>query len=490
MKKLSIGNGVATNSFLLVFVHVITTLIGIVVTKLLSVHFSLEEYGTYSQAILVTNTITSVSILGLTNGTNYYYNKTNDENTQRVYVSTIFCIQYFMGIFSMLAVILLRNSIATYFNNDKLSKILLIVAPTPLFTNLISMYQTLFVSIGEAKKIAARNVVVSIARLIAVFAACFIFENIVFVLFVVLILDIGQVMYFRILFEKDKFNIRIKFVNIGIVREILAYSIPMAIYVMSNSLNRDIDKYVISYFSNTESLAIYTNAAKLLPFDMITSALITVLIPIITRMINQGRFGEAKKVFSLYLRMGFLMTCIFVGGAISLSKQLMLFLYDYKYISGLRIFIIYLFIDMIRFANVTTILSGAGKSRILMRISLITLCLNAVLNILGFKCFGMIGPAIVTLLLTIIMTYMLLFYGSKEIHTRIYELFDFKEIGIVFSEIIVSGFAFYFISSFLEDIHVPNIACLVICYGLYLFTLFGLNYKRILGCYKALNMYK
>ena len=37
-------NGVAYNSLILTFVSVLTTVIGIVVTKLLSVYFSLEEY--------------------------------------------------------------------------------------------------------------------------------------------------------------------------------------------------------------------------------------------------------------------------------------------------------------------------------------------------------------------------------------------------------------------------------------------------------------
>ena len=90
--RLRKSNGAATNSIMLTFVHVISTLLGIVVTKLLSVNFSLQEYGTYSQALLVTSTVTSISILGLTNATSYFYNRTKEESAQRIYVSTIFVI--------------------------------------------------------------------------------------------------------------------------------------------------------------------------------------------------------------------------------------------------------------------------------------------------------------------------------------------------------------------------------------------------------------
>lgn len=76
------------------------------------------------------------------------------------------------------------------------------------------------------------------------------------------------------------------------------FSIPMAIYVLTNSLTRDIDKYVISAFADTETLAIYTNASKILPFDMLTASLITVLIPIITRLINQKNMEKRKMYLS------------------------------------------------------------------------------------------------------------------------------------------------------------------------------------------------
>lgn len=264
----------------------------------------------------------------------------------------------------------------------------------------------------------------------------------------------------------------------------------MSIYVLTNSFSRDIDKYVISAFANTETLAIYSNAAKVLPFDMITSSLITVLIPIITRMINQKKCEEAKEIFKLYLRIGYILTFIFVGGAIAVSRNLMLCLYDEKYLVGLPVFIIYLVVDMIRFANVTAILSGAGKTKILMSISIITMSLNAVLNTIGYKLLGLVGPALVTLLLTLGMTIALLHYGAREIHTRIIELFDFKEICIMCVQIIGIGIPIYFFSNYLYQRHVSCVISLIVCYGIYISLLGAMNYKRAIECYRKLNWYK
>lgn len=488
--KRKIGNGAATNSFILMFVQIITTILGLIVTKLLSVNFSLEMYGTYSQALLVTTTATSLSILGLTNATNYFYNRTSNVDEQKKYVSTIFSIQYIVGLSCAVLIIIFRSAIANYFSNSRLNFILIIVAFTPFMSNLTSMYQTLFVSIGEAKKIAVRNFLVSFVRLLTVVYACFFLKDIVIILIMILIMDIVQVMYFSYMFRKDKYSISIRYSDFRVVREILGFSIPMAIYVLTNSLSRDLDKYVVSAFSNTETLAIYTNAARILPFDILTASLITVLIPIITRFINNNEHQEAKSVFKLYLRMGYLMTFIFVGGALAVAKYLMLFLYDEKYLVGLPVFCIYLVIDMIRFANVTTILSGAGKSKTLMKISIITLTANAVFNILGYRLLGMVGPAIVTLILTLLMTLALLKAGAREIKTNIRSLFDFKEIFFVGIQIVIMGVISHFIASSLEQKDIPLFFILAISYGTYLVVLFGINYKRIIGCFRKLNAYK
>ena len=61
----------------------------------------------------------------------------------------------------------------------------------------------------------------------------------------------------------------------------------MGIYVLTNSLCRDIDKMLIGGWYNTDQYAIYANCATLLPFDIISASFLTILIPILTRY-----FGE------------------------------------------------------------------------------------------------------------------------------------------------------------------------------------------------------
>ena len=122
-----------------------------------------------------------------------------------------------------------------------------IVAFLPLLQNLIPMLQVLFVSVGRAKLIAVRNLIISLARLVAVIIACYVTKDIILIFYVLLVLDIGQIIFFMVSFARLKYSIRIKHTCFKYMKPILAFSIPMAVYLLTNSLSRDLDKYVIHH---------------------------------------------------------------------------------------------------------------------------------------------------------------------------------------------------------------------------------------------------
>lgn len=483
-------NGAATDSILLTFVRVITAVLGLLVTKLLSIHFSLHEYGTYSQAMLIVTTATSISIMGLTNAVNYFYNAAAREEDKERFVSTIFSIQYFVGILCAIIIIAIQIPIITYFKNDDLKNILFLVAWLPLLQNLIPMLQVLFVSIGRAKLIAGRNFVISVARLCIVLIACYVTKSIRTIFIILLLLDIAQVAYFMWAFSRSNFKISVKQFDKSLLKPVLSFSIPMAVYVLTNELARDIDKYVISFFSDTSTLAIYTNAAMLLPFDLITQSFITVLVPIVTRQIASKDYDKAQTTFRAYLRLGYVATWIVAFGVVVNAKEAMLFLYDPKYLPGLSVFIVYLFVDMIKFANTSLILTAKGKSKTLMICSLSALGANFILNIILFKLFGILGPAIATLIITLGLVLVLLGLGGKEIGTGTKNLFDWKEMAIVIVELIIVGAGCYAFKVGLYSVIQSTVLILILTYGMYITIMLLLNKRRIMDCFRTINRMK
>ena len=483
-------HGAASDSILLTFVRVITAVLGLLVTKLLSIHFSLHEYGTYSQAMLIVTTATSISILGLTNAVNYFYNAAAGEEDKERYVGTIFSIQYFIGLLCAIIIIAIQIPIIDYFKNDDLKNILYLVAWLPLLQNLIPMLQVLFVSIGRAKLIAGRNFVISVARLGIVLIACYVTKSIRTIFIILLLLDVVQVAYFMWAFGRSNFRISIKKFDKSLLKPVLAFSIPMAVYVLTNELARDIDKYVVSFFSDTATLAIYTNAAKLLPFDLITQSFITVLVPVVTRQIASKEYGTAQTTFKAYLRLGYVATWLVAFGVVINAKEAMLFLYDPKYLPGLSVFIVYLFVDMIKFANTSLILTAKGKSKVLMICSLSALGANFVLNIILFKLCGILGPAIATLVITLSLVVVLLELGGREIQTTIFKLFDWKEMTIVAIEMVAVGAGCYMLKKPLYSVIDSSMFVLIVSYVVYISVMLLLHRKRIMDCFRTINRMK
>ena len=482
--------GAAADSLILTFVKVVTAVLGLLTTKLLSTQFSLSEYGTYSQAMLLASTITSVSILGLTDATNYFYNSADDEERKRQNIATVFGIQYIIGIFCGLLVCIAQAPIIQYFRNEELYKIIIFAAWMPIFNNLIPMLQVLFISIGKAKTIAIRNFMVSLLRLGFVALASFVTRNIRTVFVLLLILDIAQVVYFYISFSKNGFRIKLRDFRCKLVGPILNFSIPMAVYVFTSALSRDIDKYVISYFSDTQTLAIYTNAAKVLPFDMLAAAFLTVLVPIVTRQVRSENYTDAQKTLKAYLRVGYLATWILVVGAIVNAKEMMLLLYDKKYLSGLSVFVVYLFVDMFRFANMSLILAAKGKTKTLLKWSLISLVVNAALNVVTYLTVGIIGPALSTLVVTIGLMLIYLSISAKEISTSIKELFDWREVITEIVQLLVIGSIALVIKKLLYMFISSYVIVLLLNYVMFCGVMMLLNKPRLADCLKIINQLK
>ncbi|MYM11054.1 oligosaccharide flippase family protein [Muribaculum intestinale] len=470
--------GASIDALLLTIVRVITMVMGFVCIKIVSVYFSLESFGLYSQALLIISTTTSLSILGMTDAVNYFYNnKTlHAKHSSEEYIATIFGLQTFVGIVCGIAILAGAPFLTDYFQNSALWSVYGWIAFQPILQNYISMLQVLYMSAGRARSIVIINLIISLGRLAIFIAATFVTHNIVTILALTFISDIIQVSYFSWDLHKHGISINLKKFNKKICRPILVYAIPMAAFVIINSLMRDADKWVIGYFASTDDLAIYTNCSKLLPFDMLTYSFCVVLVPVITRYINTNK-EQVALLYGDYLNIGLFTTSILVIPALFLSRDLLLCLYDSKYLPGLLVFIIYLLVDFSRFANVSLLYSASGKSVQLLRIVIFTFVINTIGAIILYQAIGLTGPAIATLI-SLWISYIFYLKGSSNIMGRsVLRLFNVRGwLPIALECSLMSLIAIYLSSTFMTSWNaVPR---------------FLLMYTIITGCTALLNKKK
>ena len=479
--------GTSADALLLMFIKLVTILLGLTVTRLLSQYLSVYDYGTYSQILLIVSTAASVTILGMMDGVNYFYCSEKDPAKREAYVSTIFTLQSIVGIVAGCVIMLLTAPLGRYFDNPGIRPLMIFAAALPLMQNLLGMFQILIVSVGKARMLAFRNLIVSLMRLGAVFVVVLAVRNVAVILGVTLALDIAQIVFFAVILRRNGCPVRFRATDLRLFKRILLYCAPMAVFTVINTLNRDLDKYLISALTDTETLAIYANASKILPFDIIMTSFCTVLLPEITRLVSSGEKKRAASLYRYFLEISYISTAILCCAAISASPQLMELLYSEKYLAGLSIFCIYILVDLLRFTNITLILSAAGKTTTLMIIGAGALGLNAVLNILLYNLIGLIGPAVATLVTTVVMGITLILLGGRELDAGFGDFFDKRFLIIFICESLVLTPVLFGAQKLLSGLGVNYFVILAAVCSVYAAVMFLLNGKRLLSDLKQVN---
>ena len=471
---LKIKSGTSVDAFLLAFVKCVTTLLGLLSVRIISDNFSYLEYGTYNQAILIASSISSITIIGFTDATNYYFNRFSEEKqSQEKYLSTIVTFQLCVGLIAFVFILLAKNALSSFMDNNELNGAIQWVALTPLLTNIIAIQQIIFISIGKSRIIAVRNFVISIIKLLAVFISVYITNNIVTILVTMLLFDIFQMLYFSVSLSRYGIKVQLNYFNLKTLKSILNYSIPLGLFIVTNTLMCETDKYIVSCLSDSETFAIYSNSSRILPFAILTDAFTTVLIPIITKSIYNNQHSQLLSTYKNYLNLSFVIMWILISGAIISSPELIQLLYGTKYVVGLSIFIIYLLVTLVKFANFSFIFSCAGQTKTILNISLIALVSNAILSLVLYYIIGVVGCALATLLVSIFVSFYYLLKTRAILNTSFSQLMDFRaQIRVILYSVPIAIILYLFNTIFDE---VSYILRLIFSYGTYVIMLIVIN---------------
>lgn len=476
--------GKSVDATYLTIVRLMSLAISLVCIKLASVNFSLDEYGTYTQAILIISTVTSFTILGMTDGINYYYNNVNltPQDRQR-YISTIFNFQLLIGILGGIVILCSSQCLTQFFDNPKLRGVYIWIFAQPLVTNLIHMLENVYISSGKTTIIISRILIFSLLRLGIFIIACYVSKSIITILALSFIIDAITVVYFVAYLKKNQLNI-FKSFDSTVLKSILKFCIPMALFVLVNAFMRDADKWIVGKLGNTDEIAIYANSSRVLPFDLLTTSFSAILTPVLTRYIHSSK-QKAVELFGKYLNFGLFTTLVMIAPAIILSEELMITLYSSRYIVGLRVFIIFLLVDLIRFANIQMVFSASGNGATIFWIALGSLAINIALAIPLYHAIGMMGPALATLL-SMLLSYIVSFrFGSKILATNLYAVFNIRKLMYILIEICAMIMFWQLAKSYVECI--DPILRFFLFYPILLMLLVAFNKKVLLYYYKSLN---
>ncbi len=396
-------------------------------SMLLSRFRTLEEYGTYSQLDLVLNLLTTLFLLGIPNAINFFYPRADTNDERKIFLQTFFSINTILSVIAGLAMIFSLPLLVIYFKNEKLYQFVYFMVLMPWAKITIQERGNLFVAANKTRTLIKHTLANSVALLgiIILTKICNQSFGFYMILYVLVELGFGLIVYI----EAKKLTGSLAFkIDRLLLKKILIYSIPIGISDMVSTISKEVDKLMIGGFLNTESLAIYTNAAREIALTVISTSFIAVLMPKLSRLINEKKQKEAVVIWKSTTSFTYIFMCFGVSALIVFAPQVITILYSEKYLPGTNVFRIYSLILLWRTAYFGTILSLYGKTKKILYCSITSMILNVILNYVLYMVLGFTGPAWSTFISVGIVNLLQLKLSANILKIKMGQIFPWREL--------------------------------------------------------------
>lgn len=421
---------IAKDALKLTTSKIITMVLSIITAMLLSRFRTLEEYGTYSQLLLVINLITSVIMMGLPNSINYFLASAETEESKQKFLSIYYTLSTLLGFLTGLVLVLSTPLIVSYFNNPLIEKFIYVFAIFPWSKIILSSIDHVLIVYGKPDMVMLFRVLNSIAILSALFVVEFfdlLFAH--YMIMYVIVESLFAITVYYIAYNTaGKLSPDFDFKDI---KNILRFSLPIGLASVVGILSVELDKLIIGKFFSTQDLAIYTNAAREMPVTIIASALTAVLMPRLVRLLRDKRYNDAIDIWGNSIEVSFIIISFVSFGLIVFAPDVISLLYSDKYLPGVNVFRVYSLILLLRVTYFGMILNSIGKTKFIFYSSILSLLLNLILNYSFYLIFGFIGPAYATLISISVVQILQLMVTAKAINIKFKKIFPWVRMAII-----------------------------------------------------------
>jgi stage V sporulation protein B len=250
-------------------------------------------------------------------------------------------------------------------------------------------------------------------------------------------------------------------------RKLVNYAWQIIIFFLAYELLISIDLYMVKGILRNDNLTGIYNAALTvgrIPY-YIFYAMTIFLLPMMSKSTSSNNNEKTTKILSQSMRIMLILLVPMVILMSVFAKPVILDFYGNRYsaaaypMSILEYGVGFLTV----FYVMAFALTGAGKTKIVMNISLIGFVLNAILNYILIKQYSIVGSAIATSITSFVITIWVLYYLWRDFG----KLVELKTILKTFTAAVIM----YFASFFFSQGRIIFILWSIILFALYLFVL-------------------
>ncbi|MGB9932000.1 flippase [Haloarcula amylolytica] len=211
--------------------------------------------------------------------------------------------------------------------------------------------------------------------------------------------------------------------NWTLTRRLFVFSVPLLLSDAVWILIQQIDNYVITYFSGSSSVGVYSSAftlAKVLELAPASASFI--ILPLLSKEFESNNSKRWNAIYESSTKWMAILSFPLVLLMISFPTRLINVFYSEEYLTAggvLPIIAIGFFTHTIFGVNKGGLIA-IGRTRIVLYSGLIVLLLNTALNIALVPQFGIVGAAVASVLTYLVMNIILYYYLFREMGASIF----------------------------------------------------------------------
>jgi O-antigen/teichoic acid export membrane protein len=421
---------IAKDTVKLTSAKMITVVVSMISAMLLSRFRTLEEYGTYSQILLVVNLITTILMLGLPNSINFFLARAETSEEREKFLSVFYTLSTCLSFITGLVLVCSTPIIVDYFENPIIKDFIYILAVYPWAKIVISSIDHILVVYKKTTRLMLFRIANSICLLLIILLVEVL--NWSFAEYMLLFIVVEVSFTFSVYLIVRNIAGSIKFyIERELIIKILKFSLPLGLASVVGTISVELDKLIIGGFYNVEQLAIYTNASREMPVSIIASSLTAILMPQLVRLLKDNENETAVRLWGDATGLSYMFICFFAATLFVFAPEVISFLYSDKYLPGVTVFRIYCLVLLLRCTYFGMVLNSLGKTKFIFYSSLVSLGLNVVLSFILYYILGFIGPAVATFISMIIIAISQLIASTKTLSVSFKKIFPWRTIGII-----------------------------------------------------------
>lgn len=405
-----------------------TLLIGMVSAMLLSRFRTLDEYGTYSQLLLVGNVVTTLLILGLPNSINYFLARADTPDERKQFLSVYYTLSTIFSLVIGALLLLGAPWIAAYFSNPALQHYVYALVLIPWTIIVGYSLDNVLIVYNRTSSIIAYRVSNSAALLAAVLLVEWLRWDFSAYMQLYVAIQLGFALAVYVIVWRAAGGLRWT-VNLQTIRTILVFSVPLGLALAVGTLNMELGRLLIGRLTNTEQLAIYTNAAREMPVIFIAQSLTAVLMPRMARLFKKDQFQSAVDLWAHAVIFAYTLICFIAAVLITFAPEAITLFYSRKYLPGVAVFQVASLVLLLRCTYFGMVLNARGQTKFIFYSSIASLVINLALSYVLLLQIGLTGPAWATLVSQTLINGLQLAITARYIRVPMRRIFPWRRLA-------------------------------------------------------------